>query len=62
MDGISEIQLKIERMSEHELSDVQWKYCKESIDAGFFPGKSETEHWKMLQLMTAEITIRMAAE
>jgi hypothetical protein len=62
MDGISEIQLKIERMSEHELSDVQWQYCKESIDAGFYPGKRESEHFRMLEMLTAEITIRMAAE
>ena len=62
MDGISEDQLWIERMTEQELSDVQWEYCKESIDAGYYPGKSESWHFRMLQMMTAEISIRMAAE
>ena len=62
MDGISELQLEIERMSETELSEIHWQYTKRSIDEGYFPGKMATERWQKLQLMTEEICIRMAAE
>jgi hypothetical protein len=61
MDGISEDQLWIERLSEVELSDIHLEYLKESVDAGFYPGKTESFHWKMLQALGAELRVRMAA-
>ena len=62
MDGLCETQLWVEGLSEIALSEIQWQYCKTSIDQGFYPGKSESVEWKTLQMLTNEITIRMAAE
>lgn len=58
---LTEEVLAIERLTETELSDLQWKYTKESIDAGFYTGKMETAHWRMKEMLTAEILIRMNA-
>ena len=62
MDGPCETQLWVEGLSEIALSEIQWQYCKTSIDQGFYPGKSESKEYKTLQMLTNEIRIRMAAE
>lgn len=62
MDGLHETQLWVEGLSEIALSEIQWRYCKASIDEGFYPGKSESVEWRTLQMLTNEIAIRMAAE
>jgi len=61
MDGISEDQLWIERMSDVELSDVHLEYLNESVDIGFYPGKTDSLHWKMLEALGAELRTRMSA-
>ena len=62
MDGPCETQLWVEGLSELALSEIQWEYCKNSIDRGFYPGKAQSAEFQILQMLTNEIAIRMAAE